>query len=999
MCLVGASWVAACGGSLHPFESGSASASGTQGGSGDSGDPSGASGDGGDAVPSGLLYVRCPRTQVPLEVTADVTVAGAVVSRTRTFGFVDVYDALPSALRDRDFAVPCDLMLRDDDGADTVLFDCSATSTEAQTCAAIDPAVAFDGRSIAFAVVHGSIAHRSESVVGPALDPAADDVIVRYVDLPNPVLVPTHVDIHVVDLVSGEERIAAAPPGEIRRAPTFLDDGRVMFTVRRDDRLGSLLRQGSGQAITTPTLVELFVLDDDGEGLVRAGANATTASVAPRQLIDGRVALVSSHSEGLRAYRYNNGAPGSAGAYRNIHHLYVQDPDGARFAALLGEHTHLSSGPLQHSQIAGFDQLPDGRLLFVESSSPVGAGALFAFTPDPNGLEGPAPHTVADSEVFLPTDLDHVAPWSSSWIGFSPAMPEPPLSVPGFADPLAFAGFLRDPTAIAGGALLLTWTKGACSENASNIGPPFPDEAPPPATSGTTGLTPVNALEWLGADNPGCDAGIYRADGLPLDHPNQLVPIIDSPAYHEIMPRRIGPWAGLYATAAPEHIEPAHRRAPQLAALAFATPFAVLSGSSLLQHETRSVVGNPFGSETHWALQGAQTSEWGDDEVCGVRISALATNVADDLTTMFTAMGHRAWIVAELPVRKFDGGVAVVDPLGDPDTSFRVRVPADTPLLIAGLDCEGRALSSSQVPFSTRPGEERTCGGCHVRSQLPLRFEETAAADAAPLLAGGGQVQLLAGGTPEAPELELREGFGVSIEFERDVWPILQARCVECHATDAAAGGLRLDLPGVDVGSTWWRLTADYPQQYVPVGQQSPAGTLRKPQLSRHVRFMSARGSLLYWKAANARVDGRTDADLVGDDADVDFGVDHPSAITPEELRTLARWIDTGTAGGEAVRADTAAPVLVARIAGAAPQTLALGMVDVGTGIDVDALTVQWRGDGGWTDLAPGVGAAAGIVTVALTGVPMDATLRVGVRDLAGNATTIERARASLLEP
>ena len=85
------------------------------------------------------------------------------------------------------------------------------------------------------------------------------------------------------------------------------------------------------------------------------------------------------------------------------------------------------------------------------------------------------------------------------------------------ADPLAFAGFLRDPTAIAGGALLLTWTKGACSENASNIGPPFPDEAPPPALL-MLYLRRPTARAHAGAFRPerGCSLGAEVKRAVPL---------------------------------------------------------------------------------------------------------------------------------------------------------------------------------------------------------------------------------------------------------------------------------------------------------------------------------------------------------------------------------------------------------------------------------------------------------------------------------------------------
>lgn len=66
---------------------------------------------------------------------------------------------------------------------------------------------------------------------------------------------------------------------------------------------------------------------------------------------------------------------------------------------------------------------------------------------------------------------------------------------------------------------------------------------------------------------------------------------------------------------------------------------------------------------------------------------------------------------------------------------------------------------------------------------------------------------------------------------------------------------------------------------------------LHRPYTSKYVNNMFARESLLYWKAANRRTDGRTD-DTYGDD--IDFGVDHPTDITSSELKIIGDWLDSG---------------------------------------------------------------------------------------------------------
>ena len=49
----------------------------------------------------------------------------------------------------------------------------------------------------------------------------------------------------------------------------------------------------------------------------------------------------------------------------------------------------------------------------------------------------------------------------------------------------------------------------------------------------------------------------------------------------------------------------------------------------------------------------------------------------------------------------------------EPDGSFKLIVPADTPLGLAILDSKGRAIQTHLNWIQVRPGERRTCDGCH----------------------------------------------------------------------------------------------------------------------------------------------------------------------------------------------------------------------------------------------------------------------------------------------
>ena len=64
----------------------------------------------------------------------------------------------------------------------------------------------------------------------------------------------------------------------------------------------------------------------------------------------------------------------------------------------------------------------------------------------------------------------------------------------------------------------------------------------------------------------------------------------------------------------------------------------------------------------------------------------------------------------------------MLDPDGNPDTSFLAKIPADTPFTFQTLDSDGMVLNMAQTWHQVRPGEMRNdCGGCHAHSQAAAR--------------------------------------------------------------------------------------------------------------------------------------------------------------------------------------------------------------------------------------------------------------------------------------
>jgi mono/diheme cytochrome c family protein len=255
-------------------------------------------------------------------------------------------------------------------------------------------------------------------------------------------------------------------------------------------------------------------------------------------------------------------------------------------------------------------------------------------------------------------------------------------------------------------------------------------------------------------------------------------------------------------------------------------------------------------------------------------------------------------ILGEIPVRKFgttDG--QPIDPDGNPDTSFLAKIPADTAFTFQTLDKRGMVLNTAQTWHQLRPGEIRNdCGGCHAHSQTPTDFNLTAAAkpdynmwdliDATPLLTTKNRDESKRKWNA-ADDAGLRfvnheNGASVvTVEYWRDIKPILQRSCVACHsskseidrglvasaATNKAAGNLDLDaddeliqyeqhgrFPG-----TYYRLALDEAAKfgYRPIGYDSWG----YPNASRYIRKMQSRRSLLVWKISGQRLDGFSNDD------------------------------------------------------------------------------------------------------------------------------------------
>jgi len=143
-----------------------------------------------------------------------------------------------------------------------------------------------------------------------------------------------------------------------------------------------------------------------------------------------------------------------------------------------------------------------------------------------------------------------------------------------------------------------------------------------------------------------------------------------------------------------------------------------------------------------------------------------------------------------------------------PDGSFRIRVPANTPISFATLDDQGRGFVVKRTHLYVRPGEEfDRCVGCHE--------------DRAP----GGPVATnpnpMAAAHPPF-DLNLPASQFQVINYENDIGPIVAAKCESCHTPvivgpDTTLAG-NLDLTAVPDTTEMGRI---FPRGYINLSGES----------------------------------------------------------------------------------------------------------------------------------------------------------------------------------
>jgi hypothetical protein len=815
-----------------------------------------------------------------------------------------------------------DLVLLHPDGSEEVL-------VEGGEGAIADPYVSFDGQWVYYAKFHDQTQQAASGF------PRGGSDIYKIHLGTRKIVRLTHQERTPNTGILTAEEAQGVPVFNLGPCPA--PGGRVVFTSNRNlFEAPKMYTRGSFQ---------LFAMDEDGANVEMIGHLNIASALHPVILRDGRVMFSSYESQGLRDLR-NWG-------------LWFIYPDGTGWGPIVSSfqradvyhfHTQVSDGSIVFEGYYNLNNSGFGTL-YRMPAGPQDNYAAFGPADRNSDRNPPQGNTRRPRFSYTPYGLESLTRFVSSF--------DSPAELSNRSDPASpRVGKFTHPCGAPENHLLVVWSPGAVNSNGS----------------------------FRKDRNPQIDSGIYLIRGTEaIDEPADMLLIKNDPKYNEQWPRPVVPYERIYGVSEPQYKTPPANDGTASPHLAEGSPFGLVGTSSMYKRE--SITGGvvPDGGVTavhvgddklgglqpfnkyrpeidHWFSQGSDCGLYENAEIHAIRI--LAQEPTTQQKRMFWNWGSERYrILGEVPVRKFgrkdataSGDGQPLDPDGNPDTSFLVRIPADTSFTFQTLDKHGMSLNMAQTWHQVRPGEVRhDCGGCHAHSQKPTPFAQTAAArEDYQVLDLALQTPLLTNkeldeskrqwDTEDETGLRFEERGAVDVEFFRHIVPIFEKSCIACHSGQlakpaaglvlddmemvpgAGGGGMFREAPGGKVPGTYAMLAMGKVDRH---GHRHVNGEWVLPQMSRYVRIYQSRRSLLAWKVLNKRTDGWSNDDFPtaatpGDAATLQIGGEPISAngvnleradvdltgsvmpppaavkagkvqpLTEEDRRTIFRWIDLG---------------------------------------------------------------------------------------------------------
>ncbi|MGB2861699.1 MAG: hypothetical protein WBC05_00105 [Sedimentisphaerales bacterium] len=199
----------------------------------------------------------------------------------------------------------------------------------------------------------------------------------------------------------------------------------------------------------------------------------------------------------------------------------------------------------------------------------------------------------------------------------------------------------------------------------------------------------------------------------------------------------------------------------------------------------------------------------------------------------------------------------------EPDGSFNIEIPANTPIELQTLDADGMALRSCGWIWA-RNHEPRGCIGCHEDGELTP------------------ENVLVKALTKPSVKLNLSAEQRRTVDFRRDVMPIISKKCVQCHGE--ADSVLHLTDDSSVEADEEISFNRSY-ESLLTAGSQ--------PGYGKYIHPGKARTSPLIWHIFGRNTSRPWD-NTFSQQKVPQMPPTKDQMLTPDERRTFAEWIDMG---------------------------------------------------------------------------------------------------------
>jgi len=269
----------------------------------------------------------------------------------------------------------------------------------------------------------------------------------------------------------------------------------------------------------------------------------------------------------------------------------------------------------------------------------------------------------------------------------------------------------------------------------------------------------------------------------------------------------------------------------------------------------------------HVGMQGVEPGE-----VKWLRVNEAVPRYWDTGRRWGSSLSSSSWKAALWP--RVQWGIVPVEK----DGSACFEVPADRNIFFQALDKDFREVQRERTYVNYRPGEVRSCTGCHGESGhvgRPIGSETPIALNRPPSVL-----------QPQPCDLVENDGDGHAgqvIHYPTDIQPIFDAKCVSCHGNQEPAGELKL------TGD----VTVYYSTSYEELARKQLAGPII-PEFTSFNQGDRGNYNGAYLPPKHLGCYRSTMIDVLTNPAHAKNAKDdHSRMLTKSELMVLSRWVDS----------------------------------------------------------------------------------------------------------